>query len=65
MNLKTHTAYQEIQIASNHDFSVKLYSGKGECLFERTGKAKTNADAKKQAMAIVKNESKKYIKKEK
>ena len=63
MNLKTHSAYPEIQIAEDHSFTVKIISGKGEVKFTQSGKATSNEEARTKAKALVSSQSPKFLKK--
>lgn len=60
MNLKTHTAYAEIDISPHNIFTVKIISGKGEVLFEDMGAGKDQKEARTKANNIVHFESSKY-----
>lgn len=61
MNLKTHTAYPEIQIDEDFSFSVRLIDGKGITKFRRNGKGKSREDATKLALEALAPEADKFL----
>ena len=65
MNLKTHTAYPEIQVAENNTFQLKFYNVVGKVVGFHEGMGADPAEASEVANAIVDVESVKYIKGEK
>lgn len=62
MNLKTHTAYAEIDIKPTHVFTVKIIDSKGKVKFEDMGAGKDNDDARKRANNMVKSQELTYRK---
>jgi len=62
MNLKTHTAYPEIDIDENHQYTVRLYAQNGTCVFTLNGSGKTRAEALKKARAAIDAEAPNYLK---
>lgn len=64
MNLKTHTAYPEIQIAEDHSFIVKIINARGKELFTSPGQGSDNQDARVKAKALIAAQADKYIIKE-
>ena len=61
MNLKTHTAYPEIDITPHNIFTVKLIDGKGNIKFEDMGAGKDHKDARKRALTMVNKQQSKYL----
>lgn len=63
MNLKTHTAYSEIQIDQHNRYTAKIIDGKGKVLFEKYGAGKTYDLARQEAKDLINSQSDKYLRK--
>lgn len=57
MDLKTHTAYAEINIKSNNTFEVRITNEKGAVQFKDIGVGASNLDARNKAKALVESKS--------
>lgn len=62
MNLKTHTAYSEIDINPHNIFTLKIIDLKGNVLLEEMGAGKTREEARTKVLSLVEIESPKYLK---
>lgn len=65
MNLKTHTAYPEIQILEGYKFQAKLIDGKGKVVFYSEGQGKSKEDATMRALKVLEPEKSKHLIEEK
>lgn len=62
MNLKSHTAYPQIDINPHNVFTVQFIDGKGKTKFEDMGAGKTREEARAKAKAMVAKEQSKFVK---
>mgnify|MGYP003655761959 CR=1 FL=1 len=61
MNLKTHTAYAEVNITPYNVFTVKIIDSKGKIKFEDMGAGKTNEEARTKANTMIESKSSEYL----
>jgi len=61
MNLKTHTAYAEINITPHHIFTVKIIDENRKVQFEDIGAGKTNEEARVKAKALIESKSSEFL----
>jgi len=64
MNLRTHTAYPEIQINEHNVAVVKIYGAKGDLLLKEVLAGETRKEAITKASNYVKKNAPKYLIKE-
>lgn len=61
MNLKTHTAYAEVNITPHNVFTIKIIDSDGKIKFEDMGAGKTNDEARAKAKALIESKSSEFI----